>query len=216
MRKRSLFSALVGFAALAVVPAHAGLILDTVDIAQQPETRPAESAILTFIQVGASDVVISSFGTFGQMTADGNIRWLIFDNSGTPQLLLATPSVAATATTTDQWYDAPSFLFTLQANQEYYLGLIADQSFIYNWEPGPSGETANSANGLTAPVEINGNAATFAAPIWDGSGSVQQSLRVFAPDAEAEAPEPGSIALMGAGLVGLAVAMRKRMAAAKR
>ena len=212
--RKTILTALVGCAALAVVPAHAGLILDTVDITQTPEPRPAESAILTFVQVGGSDVVISSFGTFGQMTADGNVEWLIFDNSSTPQLLFSTSPVAQIATTTDQWYDSPTFSFTLLANQDYYMGLIADQDFVYNWEL--DGATAESANGLTAPIGQNGNAATFAAPTWDGGGGVQQSIRIFAPDAEADAPEPGSVALMGAGLIGLAVAMRKRFAAAKR
>jgi hypothetical protein len=214
MYKRPLFSTLLGLAALSVMPAHAGLLLDTVDGGQNPETRGPESAILTFIQVGPSDVAISGFGTLGQMTADGNAKWVIFDNSSTPQLLFATDPVALTATTTDQWYDSPAITFTLQANQDYYMGLIADQAFTYNWEhPCCSAvATPESANGLTAPLGPNGNANTFANPVWAGSGSVQQSIRIFGPDSAADAPEPGSIALMGVGLIGLAVTMRKRFA----
>ncbi len=210
MRKRRIF-AVLGMAALAAIPVRAGLILDTVDVTQTPTYRAAAEAVLTFIQVGPNDVVISGFGTFGQMTADGNARWVIFDNTSDPpgpQRLFMTNAVAATATTTNQWYDSPAISFTLQAGQAYYMGLIADQPFVYNYEYG-AGATSESANGLTSPVGPNGNATSFDNPTWAGPGLVQQSIRIFAADV----PEPGSIALMGAGLVGLAVAMRKRIVA---
>jgi hypothetical protein len=161
--------------ALIALPAQAGIILDTVDGGQYFDTRNAESAILTYITVGGSDVQITNFGPYGQMMDAGNAKWLIFDGVS-DSLLYESAPVAFEAASGPRWYISPALSYTLAANQSYYLGLIADVAFSYGWEyPGYSAvATEESANGLTAPLDANGNAVNFASPVWDSGGSVQQ------------------------------------------
>jgi len=65
--------------------------------------------------------------------------------------------------------------------------------------------TAETANGLTAPVGPNGNETGFDSPAWAGQGSVQQSIRID----DAAVPEPSAIILLASGL-GMLIIRRAR------
>jgi len=170
---------MIATAAVFAAQARAATILDTTTAnpGATNETRPANSAILTRIVVGASNVTITGFGTFGRLSAAGNAKWLVYQNpAGGASPVFQTASTPVSASGTNVWYDSPTISFTLLANTTYFLGLQADQAFTYTWDvPG----VAVSGGGLTAPTGQNGNSnGTLAAPTYAGAGGVLQSIRI--------------------------------------
>lgn len=199
---RRLFSAVVAVVLLLgaanQVPANV-IIFNTMpdNPASTPETLLGRS-IMNVLSVGASDVQITGFGTFGEIHALGNLQWVIFPNSVGSSPLFSTGPIAATDPGHNVWNDSPTFNFTLLANTTYQLGVMADQSFTYNWDfPG----TTVSQGGLTQPSSTNGNAENFDHPVLTGGGSVVNSLRVFGPEST-PIPEPSTM-VMASMLLGI-------------
>ncbi|MDG4606499.1 MAG: PEP-CTERM sorting domain-containing protein [Candidatus Contendobacter sp.] len=192
------------------------LLLDNVTSNPSPpsdasdEIRQANYGILARIDVNAVPVTIDQFGVYGQMTTDGNLNFAIFQPDGTRLYQSALQATVAAATL--QWYDSPLFSLALAANTTYYMGVIADQRFVYHWfHPG----TTITQNGLTSLggglAGNNGNFSNSSDPILiDTCCFVQQGTRVFG-DA-AVVPEPGSLALLGLGMTGLAFVRRRKAA----
>ena len=184
--------------------ANAGFIVSTTVPASTNEIRTAGNSnggIITAVNVGGSNVTINSFGTFGQQLTNGNLKFLIFGTTIGSSPLYSSGSISTLAAPgVNQWYDAPSFTFTLLANTSYRIGVISDQNFNYNWGNGPS----VSGGGLTIPSSPNGNTgSSFSAPVNFGDGGVQQSFRAFQNDAVVTAvPLPPTV-LLAAGMAGL-------------
>ncbi len=203
----SLVLPLIALVCLSTAPATASVLLNTVDGGQYFETRDSGDAILTFVVVGASNVTIGAFGPYGEMLASGDAKWIILDYSDPTTPVFVSAPVALGAATAPEFYDIEGLSFTLQANHSYFMGLIANVPFSYGWEfQGFSAvATAETANGLTAPVGPNGNATGFDSPAWDGQGLVQQSIRID----DAAVPEPSAIILLASGL-GMLIIRRAR------
>lgn len=185
--------------------ANAGFIVSTAVPANNDLVRTAgnpNGGITTAVNVGGSDVTINSFGTFGQQLTNGNLKFLIFGTTIGSSPLYSSGSISTLAALgVNQWYDAPSFTFTLIANTSYRIGVISDQNFSYNYGL-PSSSV--SGGGLTIPSGPNGNTgSSFSAPVNFGDGSVQQSFRAFQNDAVVTAvPLPPTV-LLAAGMAGL-------------
>lgn len=166
-------------AAVFAAQAHGATILDTSTTNPGANTtfRAANSAPLTQIVVGASNVTISGFGVFGRVLTAGNGRWLVYQGStvgASPVFQTAITAVSASAT--NVWYDSPAFSFTLSAGTTYYLGMQTDQSTNFQFDaPG----TAVVAGGLTATAGVNGNSGgTLAAPTYTGGGGALIAIRI--------------------------------------
>jgi len=203
-RELGLFT--VGLLLAAGIPARAGILLTTGDVYGTHEARTAESAILTYVAVGASDVTIAGFGSKGMISANGNVEFAIFDGGNSNDTLFVSTSQAVRFDGTDRWYDSPTFTFTLLANQSYYLGLISDKAFTYDWN---LNVPAVASNGLTAVFNMNGNAISFTNPVFFQQGGVQQAIEIF--DGQTGVPEPATFLLTGGVLIGFA-GIRRRFA----
>jgi hypothetical protein len=173
-------------------------------------TETNGSGILSVLDVGANPVTINSFGTFGNINAPGNLKWVIYTSLqavGNPPVF-STVAVPTAASAVGIWNDSPAINFTLNANTRYQLGVIADQDFTYYYDA-PS--TAVSSGGLTLPSGFNGNTGgTFASPTLSTGGGVLESFRAFG--STSATPEPGTWAMFVGMTVsgGLFLKRRKR------
>ena len=197
------------------VTAQAALLFDNTNNSSIfDETRAPDSGIMAQIIVGNAPVVINQFGVFGQMELAGNANWAIFDGTNaTPLFTTGLTAVGPSRVLT--WYDSPVFAdFTLAANTTYYMGVIADQEFIYHWYCCTA--PTITMNGLTSlggnGPGSNGNAVSAAAPTIDNRCCfVQQNTRIFGgsettvgPQA-ASVPEPSTLLLLALAAITLAL-----------
>lgn len=207
MRYRN-FSAACFFVALMLCPGVAGaqsLIFDNSAGANQATTfRVAERGLLAQISVGASAVTISNIAVHVDLSTSANIKFLIFDGDapGTSSLLYAsTPKAFATGT--NQWLMSDAFSYTLNPNTTYYIGGISDTSAFWHTDTMP-----NAQSGLSSVIP-NGNVSTFATPVRSSNGASADSHVQLFQLIQATVPEPGSLALIALGFVGLGIQHRR-------
>ncbi len=131
-----------------------------------------------------------------------NLKFFIYNGTNDSLLFLNSSSVGPIANQT--WVSSPDFSYTLQAGNTYYFGIIGDAhldiGYIF-----PTISYSN--NGLTAVETGNSNYSGFGVPIFSGNGSAEIGLRLDTTTV----PEPGSIALLGSGVLGLAGVLRRKL-----
>jgi hypothetical protein len=145
--------------------------------------------------VGGSSVAINEIGSFGQVTSNLSIEYLIFAdvNGSAPLLKSAVDTLSVDASPV--WHDSQVFSpFTLNANSTYWIGFAVSGSLGSYTDYGVSAPSSDfSQNGLTIRGNTNGNVRTsFSNPIGNmPSGNVQIAIRLFAADVST--PEPSTL-----------------------
>jgi len=196
------FTTLSSLAALTILPGYAQaqtLIFDNSGGTGSGQSlRVAGSAPIAQLVVGTT-TTISNIAVDVDMLAAGNLKYVIFD-SASSLLYVSSPKSVGTGR---QWAMSDAFSFTLNAGTTYYVGGIADVTAFW----GIDSQTA-SQNGITSAIP-NGNAGNYASPVRTSNGvTADSNVRLFS-DAPVVMPEPGTLALLGVGLVGLALRRRR-------
>ena len=168
------FSASNGTLNSAVAAATRTVIFDSRDVTGAGQTsRGAGDSIGALISVSA-DTAITRISVFNEMTARGNLRFLIFSHPA-HVLLLATNSqpLAADAAGVPTWKDSGPISFTFSAGQSYDVGAISDVAANWTFD-----FTADTAFNIIS-VSSNANFANFANPSQVGHASVDTHVRLW-------------------------------------
>ncbi|MFZ0704684.1 MAG: PEP-CTERM sorting domain-containing protein [Candidatus Korobacteraceae bacterium] len=129
----------------------------------------------------------------------GNFKYFVYDSTNTNLLFLTTFHVDPIQQMS--WVSTP-VNFTLQAGNTYNFGVISDSSADYGYIFPPINY---SNNGLTAITTGNDNYSGYGVPVFSGNGAAEIGLRL------SEVPEPGSMILLGTGVLGLAGVLRRKL-----
>jgi hypothetical protein len=160
------------------------------------DNGPGQGVVVTTTQT------ISSFGFYLDMPNGGDLKFMIWDDTNTNLLLTDVRSFSPFGT--QDWVYTNPINFTLNAGHTYWFGVISDneEDVGYIFPP-----VNYSVNGLTAVTSGNANYTGYANPAFGGNGGAEIALRITTGSA---VPEPGSIALMGTGVLGLAGVLRRK------
>ncbi len=150
------------------------------------------------------------------------------DNGGAPGATLASYSGPGTFGETSVGPDAsgdPSFFydgflgsaFTAQAGTTYWVSIVADLVFPpqWGWETGVGGDGAGyqcffgacgaTPNDLSFAILDSGGNALYAQD-WNGGGAYASQN-----DSGAPTPEPGTLVMLGSGILGIAGTLRRKL-----
>jgi hypothetical protein len=202
-------------------------LLDTVsgNLTASGDSLNTNLAPFALVRVGASDVQIGGIGIYGQLfpnatAARANVRWSIFSANGTS--VYDSGPMLTNGSSTSTWFDSPGFQspLTLNANSDYYYGLITDASFLtrYYYDPEHPAGTI-TGNGISSPggnqPGSNGVVNGFGNPtLYSTSRVVQVGGRILAPVLSptgtlSPVPIPLAAWLFGSGLLVLAASARR-------
>jgi hypothetical protein len=165
--------------------------------------RSADGGLGQGVDVNTT-TAITDMAFYLNMPYGGDLKFMIWDG-GNSNLLFSSVLSGVTPSDAKTWVSSNPFSFTLQAGAEYFFGIIADNNvdvgFIYPM-------VSYSANGLTADNTGNSNYSTFANPAYYDRGGAEIGLQLTGEPVST--PEPGSIFLLGGGLLGLAGVLRRK------
>jgi len=145
---------------------------------------------------------ISGMQFFLDSPNGGDFKFFIYNGTNDDLLFLNTEHVDPISQMT--WVASPTFNFNLQAGNTYYFGVISNAAADYGYIFPP---IDYSNNGLTAVTSGNSNYSGYGVPVFSSSGSAEIGLRLT----EGSVPEPGSMVLLGTGVVGLAGVLRRKL-----
>ena len=211
-------AALVGLVAVLSAVANADTIVQVPTGSFSGATN--QNQALSKVVVGGTNVVINTFGVYGQAQVAGNLKWVIFDAASPSAPVYVSPAQAVAArpgtfATMAQWYDSPEMSFTLLAGHTYAMGVMADKvgtgTFYWgNTYSAFGGGATVSGGGLSLPFMqalcnsgLSGGVLAGTPSLYtaDNSNRYQMSLRIV--------PEPATLGLL---ITGGIFALRKRRA----
>ena len=135
-------------------------------------SRGSGDSIGALINV-ATNTTITRISVLNEMTARGNLRFVIFDHSNHNRLLLTNPQpFAADAVGVATWKDSVAITFTLVGGQSYDVGAIADVAANWTYD-----FTADTALNITS-VSTNANFLNFNNPSQVGHAGVDTHIRL--------------------------------------
>jgi PEP-CTERM motif len=202
MRKLSLtLLTLVAVACLASAAFADNLVFD-LSPANGFTSRDAGSGIGQGVSVTTTQT-INDMQFYLNLPNGGDLKFFIFDSTNT-NLLYLQEETGIGASQNPAWISSPEFNYTLQAGSTYYFGVISDASASIGYIFPPINY---SNNGLTALTSGNSNYSGYGEPVFAGNGAAEVALRL----GTSPVPEPGSMMLMGTGVLGLAGVLRRKL-----
>ncbi len=177
--------------------AYGGVLLDT-GPGNGTTSRGSSNGPGQGVAVGA-DTTLTQFGFYMDTPGGGNLNFMIWD--GTNSNLLFSQTVAASTTNTIGLVLSDPFSFNLTAGNTYYFGVVSDTAENVDY----FFPTINSTQNSLSLVNPNTNYTGFANPTFQNSAGATIALQLVGD----QVPEPSTVALMGAGLIGVFAGRRK-------
>jgi PEP-CTERM motif len=193
------------FGGLVAQAAAAPIIFDNSSREDFQSSRIPEFSPLADITVSAA-TDITQIGVLVDLNSNGNLKFLIF-NLDTHALLFSTGPEAFVDNGLTFKLSDPFADFTLMPGINYGIGAIADVGGGWAINNSSFGNPF-TMNGITASDDRNGNVLNFASPTLGGEGSAM--IMVELAGQPAAVPEPGTLLLLGSGLIGAALRARKQ------
>lgn len=191
---RASAAAVVALMVLGARAEAASIIFDDVSRLDFFSNRAAGNSPLADITVSAA-TVITEIGVYNDLTADGNLKFLIF-NLDTNTLLFQSATQAFVDNGASFKLSNVFAPFVLLPGVNYGIGAIADVAAGWGIN-NSSGGNPFTQNGITASDDRNGNVSNFAAPALGAEGTAMIIVQLGNDAAPTAVPEPGTLVLLG-------------------
>lgn len=209
------------FLTIAVLSALPGIAMSTLlfesDSSEPGDTitSGAESGIISFFELNTR-TEMKSFAFEFDLDNDASVNFFVYDINQGPNSNSGTLLYQGAKSFSDDgmsFKQSETLSLFLETDTTYGLGFTSGERFTFPYIFGPNGKEENGIQSLV----LNQNLSGFASPEFGLSGSVELRTQIFGNQDEpddvppsASVPEPGTMALLSLGLLGMGVLRRKK------